>query len=226
MPSTALSADAEPQHLIGLGERPLGVVGDDDAGAALAGADQGLGQLAPLGVEVGVGLVEQQQLGLVQDAAADREALAHPGGEIADAVVGAALHPDRGEQARRSVPPQRRRRSRAAWRGSGGSRDRSGRGRGAARGRGSRPARGASRPHAAARTRAPAPHPRWVAAGWRGCAAASSSRRRWALGRPATGRPPARSRPRRAPSARRSRAAARLPRAPADPRFRDSWSGL
>ena len=56
------------------------------------------GQLAALGVEVGVGLVEQQQLGLVQDAAADRQPLAHPGRELGDPLVGAALHPDRGEQ--------------------------------------------------------------------------------------------------------------------------------
>ena len=82
------------------GSAALGVVGDDDAGVAAAGPDQAAGQLAPLGVEVGVGLVEQQQLRLVQDAAADRQPLAHPGRELGDALVGAALHPGGGEQRR------------------------------------------------------------------------------------------------------------------------------
>ena len=68
----------------------LAVVGDDDAGAAVAGADQRRDQLAGLGVEVGVGLVEQQQLRLVQDGAADREPLPHPGRELGDPLVGAA----------------------------------------------------------------------------------------------------------------------------------------
>ena len=111
-------ADPEPQHLVGLGSEALGVVGDEDAGAAGAGADQRPGQLAALGVEVGVGLVEQQQLGLVQDAAADRQPLAHPGRELGDPLVGAALHADRGEQLvdpRLGAP---RRRSRAGGRGS------------------------------------------------------------------------------------------------------------
>ncbi len=36
--------------------------------------------------------------GSVQDAAADRQALAHPGRELGDPLVGAPLHPDRGEQ--------------------------------------------------------------------------------------------------------------------------------
>ena len=78
MPAPAF-ADAEPQHLVGLGQEALGVVGDDDAGMGAPGADQAAGQLPPLGIEVGVGLVEQQQLRLVQDAATDRQALAHPG---------------------------------------------------------------------------------------------------------------------------------------------------
>ena len=68
---------------------------DEHPGAVRARADQPAGELAALLVEVGVGLVEQQQLGLVEDAAADRQALAHPGRELADPLVGAALHPDR-----------------------------------------------------------------------------------------------------------------------------------
>ena len=95
---TAAASPIEPQHLVGLGQEALGVVGDDDAGAAGAGADQGAGQLASLGVEVGVGLVEQQQLRLVQDAAADRQPLAHPGRELGDALLGPPLHPGGGEQ--------------------------------------------------------------------------------------------------------------------------------
>src|SRR5215218_5876059 len=91
-------ADAEPQHLVGLGQEALGVVGDDDAGPAAAGADQVAGQLSALGVEVRVGLVEQQQLRLVQDAAADRQPLPHPGRELGDALVGAALDAGGGEQ--------------------------------------------------------------------------------------------------------------------------------
>ena len=63
-----------------------------------AGADQGPRQLAAAVVEVGVGLVEEEQLRLVQDAAADRQPLAHPRGELGDPLVGAPLHPDRGEQ--------------------------------------------------------------------------------------------------------------------------------
>ena len=93
-----LAADAEPQDLVGLARVAVGVVGDEDAGAARAGADQRAGQLAALGVEVGVGLVEQQQLGLVQDAAADRQPLAHPGGELGDPLVGAPLHRHRLQQ--------------------------------------------------------------------------------------------------------------------------------
>ena len=38
--TAAALADPEPQHLVGLGQVALGVVGDDDAGAAGAGADQ------------------------------------------------------------------------------------------------------------------------------------------------------------------------------------------
>src|ERR1700710_864191 len=91
-------ADPEPQHLVGLGQEALGVVGDDDAGPAAAGADQAAGQLAALGVEVGVGLVEQQQLRLGRDAGADPQPLAHPGGKLDDPLVGAALHPRGGEQ--------------------------------------------------------------------------------------------------------------------------------
>src|SRR5207342_2123136 len=54
-------------------------------------------ELAPTGVEVGVGLVEQQQLGLVQEAAADRQPLAHAGRELDDALVGASLDAGGGE---------------------------------------------------------------------------------------------------------------------------------
>ena len=50
------------------------------------GADQRPGQPAPLEVEVGVGLVEQQELRLVQDGTADRQPLAHPGRERVDPV--------------------------------------------------------------------------------------------------------------------------------------------
>ncbi len=96
--TTARLADPQPQHLVGFGHVAVGVVGDDDAGAPGAGADQPARQLATLGVEVGVGLVEQQQLRLVQDAAADRQPLAHPGRELGDPLVGAALHPDGAEQ--------------------------------------------------------------------------------------------------------------------------------
>jgi hypothetical protein len=47
---------------------------------------------------VGVGLVEQEQLGLVEDAAADRQPLPHPGREVGDPLVGAPLHPDRAQR--------------------------------------------------------------------------------------------------------------------------------
>jgi hypothetical protein len=57
-------------------------------------------QLAPLGVEVGVGLVEQQQIGLVQNAAADGEPLPHPGRKVGNPVLGAPLHADGFEQSR------------------------------------------------------------------------------------------------------------------------------
>src|SRR5215213_8551679 len=61
-------------------------------------ADQRPGHLPALGVEVGVRLVEQQQLRLVQDTAADRDPLAHPGRELGDPLVGAPLHPHRAQQ--------------------------------------------------------------------------------------------------------------------------------
>ena len=83
---------------LGLARIALGVVGDEDPRAAGVGADQGLGELTALGVEVGVGLVEQQQLWPVQGAAADRQALAHSGGELGDPFVGAALHRHGSEQ--------------------------------------------------------------------------------------------------------------------------------
>ena len=117
-------AGLEAQHPVGLGFEALGVVADDDAGAARRRADQRPRQLAALGVEVGVGLVEQQQLGLVQDAAADRQPLAHPGGELGDALLGAALHRDRAEQ---RVDPRLgglAAAARAGGRGSAGSRGR------------------------------------------------------------------------------------------------------
>ena len=173
---------------------PLGVVGDDDAGAAAAGADQAARQLAALGVEVGVGLVEQQQLRLVQDAAADRQPLAHPGRELGDALVGAALHPDRLEQLvdpRLRAPPsspvqagveaqvlaaaevavEQRLVAEVA----------------------DPPAQlpGLAR---AARSRARAPRRRSAAAASPGSAAASSCRRRWGRARPAS-RPAASSKP-------------------------------
>src|SRR6185312_4591562 len=59
-------ADPEPQHLISLRQEALRVVGDDYPGVADAGADQLARRLPPFGVEVGIRLVEQQQLGLVQ----------------------------------------------------------------------------------------------------------------------------------------------------------------
>ncbi len=82
-----------------------------------AGADQRPGQLAALGVEVGVGLVEQQQLGLVQDAAADRQALAHPGRELGDPLArrGAPSRPRRAARSIRASAASPRIPCRRAW---------------------------------------------------------------------------------------------------------------
>ena len=91
-PATAL----EDQHAVGLRQGALRIVADQHPGAPAA--DQLTRERLALGIEVGVGLVEQQQPWVVKDAAGDRESLAHSGGEVLDPLVGAPLHPDRFEQ--------------------------------------------------------------------------------------------------------------------------------
>ena len=115
------SAGPELQHPVRLAAEALRVVGDDDARTAGRRADQPPHQLAALGVEIGVGLVEQQQLGLVQDAAADRQALPHPRRELGDPLVGRGAPSRRPRAAPRSAPRRPRRAARAGARGSAGS---------------------------------------------------------------------------------------------------------
>ena len=145
---------------------------------------------------------------LVQDAAADRESLPHPGRELGDPLVGAALHPDGGEQ--RVDPRLGRLAAQPVQAG--------------VEAQVLAPAQVAVEQRlvaeeadpaarlpglaAAARARAPAPRRRSAAAGWRGCAAGSSCRPRSGPARPASRPPPARGRPRPGPSVRRSRGAA------------------
>jgi hypothetical protein len=64
-------------------------VAGDHARAPGGGADQRLDQLGGVRVEVGGGLVEQQQLGVVEDRARDRRALDHPARVGVHRVVGA-----------------------------------------------------------------------------------------------------------------------------------------
>ena len=99
-------------HLVGgLGqEEALGVVGDERRGCDLhRGPISARASSRPSDVEVGVGLIEQQQLRFVQDATADREPLAHPGRELCRPARrrGAASRPRRA--APRSAPPARSR---------------------------------------------------------------------------------------------------------------------
>ena len=110
-----------------------------------------LGELAveqrrALLVERAERLVEDEQLGLVQQRPAEREPLEHPAREGVGAL---GCAPPRGRSARAASRSARaaRARGRAGRRGRG-SRARSARGRRAARGRGSRPARAARRPRA------------------------------------------------------------------------------
>ena len=180
---------AEPQDLVGVGQVALGVVGDEDAGAAGAGADQRPGELAALGVEVGVGLVEQQQLA----ARAGRS----------------GRSPAAGASRRRARRPARRRGAPSPTASSSSSiRARRPRARDPVQpgvegevlaaaevaveerlvAEVADPAAQLPGLAAAARSRAPAPRRRSGAAASRGPAAASSCRRRWGRGRPATRR--------------------------------------
>ena len=63
-----------------------------------ARTDQGLDQEAGVGVQVGIGLIEEQQLGLVQHRPADVDPLLHPRRELGHAVAAAGRHPDGLEQ--------------------------------------------------------------------------------------------------------------------------------
>ena len=55
------------------------LMADHQAGATIAGGDQGSEPPPRVGVEMGVGLIEQEQRRLVQDGAADVDPLLHPG---------------------------------------------------------------------------------------------------------------------------------------------------
>ena len=84
---------SERQDVIRFGEPTFRVVGHDDAGAAGRG-EQGVHQRGGLGVEVRARLVEQEQLGLVQERAADGHALRHAGREVAKQLGAVAAHAD------------------------------------------------------------------------------------------------------------------------------------
>ena len=100
-----LAPAAQAEHEVGLGEPVLDVVRDQHARRAAARADQRLDRAGGARVEVGERLVEQQQLGLVQDRAADRHALGHAARQRAHRLVAAPRHPDRVEQ---RLDPRRR----------------------------------------------------------------------------------------------------------------------
>ena len=187
-PSADGAAAPQAQHHVGLGQRAGDVVADQHARAARGAPDQRLEQLGGGRVEVGARLVEQQQRRLVQHGPGDGDALDHAARELADRVVGAALHADlleHGRHARLGHAVQARR-------GSAGSRGRSGRGRAAARDRGSRPGRAASSARSGRSASSTRARRRAGAAARRARAAAWSCRRRC---RPA---PRASARPRRA----------------------------
>ena len=79
-------------------------------------ADQRLDQLACRRVEVGPRLVEQQQLGLVQHRAADRQPLHHPARQLANGLLGAALHADRRQHLLDPLGRRPRAGGRGSWR--------------------------------------------------------------------------------------------------------------
>ena len=87
-------AAAQAEREVGAVQAADRVVAGDHARAARRRADQRLDQLGGVRVEVGGRLVEQQQLGVVQDRAGDRGALDHPARVGVDRVVGAAAQAD------------------------------------------------------------------------------------------------------------------------------------
>jgi hypothetical protein len=79
------------------GDVRAGVVGHDDTGAARR-REQRLDQGGGLGIEVRARLVEEKQLGLVQNRSADGDALLHAGREVAKQLGAVAAHPDAVEE--------------------------------------------------------------------------------------------------------------------------------
>ena len=157
---------AAPHHLAGDdvdaagGQRsgPLELVaGDDDGGAGRRGlAQRGVELVAPGGVEPGVRLVEQPQLGPAGHQAGQRGAPLLAGRQPAHRQRARAARPARGGPS----PRRSRRRWRRPWRPrSARSRPRSGRGTGRCGGRAARPAgaprRGRRRGRSRARCRCP-----------------------------------------------------------------------
>ena len=84
------------QCLLGLGDV---VGGDEEGGAAGVAAVQELPELRfGAGVESERGLVEEEEVGLVEDGAGELEAALHAAGEGFDGVVGAVAQVEQGEQ--------------------------------------------------------------------------------------------------------------------------------
>ena len=83
---------AQTEYEVGARQVGLGIVAAYHARAAAGRSDQRFHQLRPRGVEVGARLVEQQQLGVVQHGARDRDPLHHSAGERAHGFGGAREH--------------------------------------------------------------------------------------------------------------------------------------
>ena len=144
---------------VGQGEAALELVGGEhDGGAGRHGlAHEVVEAVAALGVEPGVGLVEQPQLGAAGDERGDRRPAALAGREPSRRACGRRARPGPGWRGRcRSRPPKRPRCGPRTAR----SPRRSGRRRGGSRARGSRPGGAPPAAPTAGRGRARRPHRR------------------------------------------------------------------
>ncbi len=83
------------------------VGGDEERALAGEGRKLAVEQLGTLGVEGGEGLVENEQVGVVQERAAEREALHHPAREGGDTLVAGVPEAEAPEQHANPLAPLR-----------------------------------------------------------------------------------------------------------------------
>ncbi len=96
-PHERLAPAGQAERHVGLAQRSLDVVADQDAGAPGRAPDQRLQQLPAAGVQRGARLVQQQQVGGVERGPGGGQALDHAARELAHRAVGAPLHAHGGQ---------------------------------------------------------------------------------------------------------------------------------